>query len=73
MRSKPKSGSDRNPGGCLQFDDFRRDFFTECPVVFHEEHGRLTGKQQVFQLNAGKYIDIIQRFIPHKEMGRFTE
>ena len=66
-------GFTRDPGVRLQFDDLCCDFFAERPVMFYEEHGRLTGKQQIFELDSGKDINVVQRLIPHKEVRRLAE
>lgn len=38
-------------------------------IVFDEEHGRVIFPKQIFNLDPGQYIDVIQRFIPDIQMG----
>ena len=38
--------------------------------MFHEKHGGLILQQQFFYLHSGKHVDIIERLIPHIQVGR---
>ena len=57
----------------LNFNYAGRCLLPECPVMLHEEHGGAGGKEQFFQLDAGKDIDKIQRLIPEEQVRRLTE
>ena len=46
------------------FNHFCGNFFTETGIMLHENHSRTVFQKQFFNLHPGKYIDIIQRFIP---------
>ena len=41
--------------------------------MLHEEHGGAGGKEEFFQLDAGKDIDKIQRLIPEEQVRRLTQ
>ena len=41
--------------------------------MLHEEHGGRGGEEKLFQLDAGKDIDKIQRFVPEEQVRRLTE
>ena len=42
-------------------------------VVLDEEHGRLKFFDELFDLNARKKVDEVERFIPDVEMRPFTK
>lgn len=52
---------------------FRREFLSESRVVLHKKHRWVKAFQQLFDLDAGKYVDIIERLIPNVEMRLFTK
>ena len=53
----------------LNFNYAGRCLLPECPVMLHEEHCGTGGQKEFFQLDAGKNVNKIQRFIPKEEMS----
>ena len=41
--------------------------------MLHEKHGGAGGKEQFFQLDAGKNIDKVQRLVPEEQVCRLTQ
>ena len=41
--------------------------------MLHKEHGRGGSEEKLFQLDTGKDINKIQRFIPEEQVRRLTE
>lgn len=41
--------------------------------MLHKEHGRGRSEEKLFQLDTGKDINKIQRFIPEEQVRRLTE
>lgn len=38
--------------------------------MLDKKHGGLIGFQQLFYLHSGKYVDVVQRFIPNIQVRR---
>lgn len=57
----------------LNFNYAGRCLLPECPVMLHEEHCGTGGQKEFFQLDAGKNVNKIQRFIPKEEMSRLAQ
>ena len=57
----------------LNFYYAGRCLLPECPVMLHEEHCGTGGQKEFFQLDAGKNVNKIQRFIPKEEMSRLAQ
>ena len=52
---------------------FGGDFLPEGQVMLHKQHGGRIFQNQLFDLDAGVEIDVIQRFIPDVQMGLLAQ
>ena len=52
----------------MQFDRCRGDLFAKGSIVFGEDHRRLKGIDQLFELYAGINVCKIEGFIPDIQM-----
>ena len=41
--------------------------------MLHKDHGRLMGKQQLFDLDPGNHVDEVERFVPDMQVRRLAQ
>ena len=58
---------------CYEVYGFCGNILAKCPVVLDKEQCRLKDKNQFFNLNPAKYVDVVERFVPYIQMRLLTQ
>ena len=56
-----------------RYKDVRSQPAAEGAVVLYQEHRGLIFQDQLLHLDAGKQVDIVQRLVPHIEVGALAQ